>query len=178
MTEAASPLTPRLWTPAGFREDEWIRAGSAEALDAAPRAILPAGALMALAAEARRAANGRLGVALAAGEPLTEIVPLLPELALAALDFPAFNDGRSYSKAELLRGRHGFRGVLRATGDVLIDQIPLMLRLGFTEFEVRNPTTLKRLHAGHLTGIALHYQPAGGGSAEPATYAWRRRSAA
>jgi len=47
------------------------------------------------------------------------------------LQFPAFTDGRAYSQAFLLRRRLGFAGELRATGDVLIDQLVQMKRTGF-----------------------------------------------
>jgi len=47
------------------------------------------------------------------------------------LQFPAFTDGRAYSQAFLLRRRLGFDGELRATGDVLIDQLVQMKRTGF-----------------------------------------------
>ena len=48
------------------------------------------------------------------------------------LVFPKFTDGRAFSQAVLLRRRHGFAGDLRATGDVLIDQLVQMARSGFT----------------------------------------------
>ena len=47
------------------------------------------------------------------------------------LQFPAFTDGRAYSQAFLLRRRLRFAGELRATGDVLIDQLVQMQRTGF-----------------------------------------------
>lgn len=47
------------------------------------------------------------------------------------LHFPKFTDGRAYSQARLLRQRRGFTGELRATGDVLIDQLVHMARCGF-----------------------------------------------
>jgi uncharacterized protein (DUF934 family) len=47
------------------------------------------------------------------------------------LQFPKFTDGRAYSQAYLLRRRMGFSGELRATGDVLIDQLVQMQRTGF-----------------------------------------------
>lgn len=53
------------------------------------------------------------------------------------LHFPAFTDGRAYSQAYLLRRRLGFQGDIRATGDVLADQLPLMARSGFTEALLR-----------------------------------------
>ncbi len=63
--------------------------------------------------------------------------PLAIEVCLADvqridLHFPKFTDGRAYSQAVLLRRRLGFRGDLRATGDVLIDQLVHMQRTGFS----------------------------------------------
>ena len=48
------------------------------------------------------------------------------------LHFPKFVDGRAYSQASMLRRRRGFRGDIRATGDVLVDQLVHMERTGFT----------------------------------------------
>ncbi|MCA3238928.1 MAG: DUF934 domain-containing protein [Curvibacter sp.] len=53
------------------------------------------------------------------------------------LHFPAFTDGRAHSQAFLLRRRLGYRGEIRATGDVLADQLPLLERNGFTEAVLR-----------------------------------------
>ena len=61
--------------------------------------------------------------------------------------------------ARILRDRRQFHGELRAIGDVLIDEIPLMLRCGFDSFEVTNAPTLHALQAGRLPGSPLHYQP-------------------
>ncbi len=63
-------------------------------------------------------------------------------LALASvqridLHFPHFTDGRAHSQAHLLRRRLGFAGEIRATGDVLVDQIPLLARNGFTHAVLR-----------------------------------------
>ena len=65
-----------------------------------------------------------------------------------ALKFDKFADGRAFSYAELLRERHGFKGELRATGEVLLDEIALMLRCGFTSFEVTDANTLRALARG------------------------------
>ena len=53
------------------------------------------------------------------------------------LQFPKFTDGRAYSQAFLLRRRLGFQGELRATGDVLIDQLVQMQRSGFDSAVLR-----------------------------------------
>ena len=108
------------------------------------------------------------------GDRLDQIVDLLGDLSLVALAFPAFNDGRSFSKAELLRSRHRFDGALRATGQVLVDQLPHMLRVGFDEFEVSDPVLIRRLEKGDVSGIDLHYQPAATASANAGKYSWRR----
>ena len=55
----------------------------------------------------------------------------LDGIARIELDFPKFTDGRAYSQAVRLRRRHRFTGELRATGDVLIDQLVHMQRCGF-----------------------------------------------
>lgn len=64
-------------------------------------------------------------------DPLT-LKERLAELDRIELHFPHFTDGRAYSQAYLLRRRLGFRGDLRATGDVLIDQLVQMERTGFS----------------------------------------------
>ncbi len=53
------------------------------------------------------------------------------------LHFPQFTDGRAFSQAYLLRRRRGFTGDLRATGDVLIDQLVQMQRTGFSSAVLR-----------------------------------------
>ena len=57
--------------------------------------------------------------------------------ALIAVHFPAFTDGRGYSSARLLRQRYGFAGELRATGDILRDQLYELARCGFDSFLLR-----------------------------------------
>jgi uncharacterized protein (DUF934 family) len=173
-TEPNAPVLPRLWTPAGFREDDWTHAGSADQLSGNGRFILPLQIFLGIDPEQRRLAKERLGVLLAPGEPLERIADLLDQLSLVALAFPAFTDGRSFSKAGLLRTRHGFAGAIRATGQVLVDQLPHMLRVGFDEFEVSNPVLLARLQAGDTGGLPIHYQPAATESARTETYSWRR----
>jgi uncharacterized protein (DUF934 family) len=76
-----------------------------------------------------------VGVRLAAGEAPEALAPALDRLALVALEFPKFRDGRAYSAARLLRERLGFQGELRAVGDVLRDQAFQMVRCGFDAFE-------------------------------------------
>ncbi|MBS3650164.1 DUF934 domain-containing protein [Pseudaminobacter sp. 19-2017] len=176
MTEQPAPQ-PRLWTPAGFKEDEWTHAESAEALAGNGRFILPLAAFLALDRTQRRSAKERLGVLLQPGDPVERVADLLEDLSLLALAFPAFNDGRSFSKAELLRSRYDFEGAIRATGQVLVDQLPHMLRLGFDEFEVTNPVLIRRLEEGRVGGLGVYYQPTSQSSGTTEKYSWRRRPA-
>lgn len=169
--------TPRLWTPTGFRDDDWRHADDAAALAGNGCFILPLAVAAGLDPSERRLAKDRLGVLVQPGEPIESVVELLPDLSVVALAFPVFSDGRSFSKAELLRSRHGFDGAVRAVGQVLLDQLPHMLRLGFDEFEVSDPVLLDRLERGETGGIAQHYQPTAVDAAAPAkgaAYAWRR----
>lgn len=168
----------RLWTEEGFRDDQWIRAEDAQALAGNLGVILPLAAFLALDDATRTENAARIGVHLEPGEHLDLIVPFLSTLALVSLGFPSFSDGRSYSKAQLLRARHGYKGAIRASGDVLIDQIPLMLRTGFSEFEVSNETALKRLEEGRLGGIKQLYQPAARAEAAATGFSWRRKALA
>jgi uncharacterized protein (DUF934 family) len=68
-------------------------------------------------------------------------IALQSDIAKAAvidLHFPKFTDGRAYSQAALIRKRLGFKGELRATGDVLVDQLQLMQRTGFSTAVLRD----------------------------------------
>jgi uncharacterized protein (DUF934 family) len=66
-----------------------------------------------------------------------EIAAELHRHASIALVFPKWTDGRAYSQARLLRARHRFAGEIRATGEVLADMVPLLLRCGFDAVQLR-----------------------------------------
>ncbi|CAN5499026.1 DUF934 domain-containing protein [soil metagenome] len=81
------------------------------------------------------------------------------------LNFPKFTDGRAYSQAHLLRRRLGFKGEIRATGDVLIDQLVHMHRTGFDVAVLREGVDLADAQrqfdrfGGFYQGDAVHPQP-------------------
>lgn len=77
------------------------------------------------------------GVWMEGHDDLTLISNLIEKLPLIAIHFPKFTDGRGYSTAVLLRTRYGFKGELRATGEVLRDQLFYLRRVGFNAFAVR-----------------------------------------
>ncbi len=105
------------------------------------------------------ATDARLGVRLSGDDDVADIADALDRLDLVALIFPAFTDGRAYSMARLLRDRHGYRGELRAIGNVLRDQASLMARCGFDAFELPPRTSVEDWLAA-LSEISVRYQPA------------------
>jgi len=82
-------------------------------------------------------ARPRVGVWLASDERPQALQDDLDHLALIAVEFPVFTDGRGYSTAFTLRAHYHYRGELRAFGDVLRDQLFYMQRVGFNAFAVR-----------------------------------------
>jgi len=80
---------------------------------------------------------GRLGVWLDSDQGPEALAEDLAVLALIAVNFPKFTDGRGYSTARLLRDRYGYRGELRAIGDVQRDQLLYLTRCGFDAFALR-----------------------------------------
>lgn len=76
-------------------------------------------------------------VRLAPTDDASALAPHVGRLRLVAIEFPIFSDGRGYSIATLLRRRHGYEGEMLAVGDVLIDQLFMLRRVGFTRFAVR-----------------------------------------
>lgn len=108
-------------------------------------------------------------VRIEAGDDARDLLPYLDRIALVEVSFPKFRDGRGYTSGRVLR-EAGYTGELRAQGDVLIDQIPLMRRCGFDSFAPEAPVDTAAL--ANLLGIYDHvYQRA----ADPALPVWKRR---
>ncbi len=79
----------------------------------------------------------KTGIWLAPDDEPGDVAGELQRVSLLAVDFPVFRDGRGFSTAYLLRTRYGWKGQLRAIGDVLRDQLNFMKRCGFDAFAVR-----------------------------------------
>ncbi len=105
------------------------------------------------------ALGGRLGLRLKPGQTPDLIAADLHHFDLIALEFAKFTDGRAYSQARLLRERHGFTGELRASGDVLRDQLSFMLRCGFDSFSVATDHQAMAILEA-VNEFAHWYQPA------------------
>jgi uncharacterized protein (DUF934 family) len=142
-------------------EDRFVRV-----LDDAPvpdnvPVILPAARLLADARELvlRQAPTG---VIWPNDRRVAELAPYLDWIALVALVFPTFKDGRAYSQARLLRERYEFRGEMRATGQVLRDQLLFLHRAGFDAFEVTKDKDAA-VFVEALQRYSVFYQPTGDG---------------
>ena len=86
---------------------------------------------------------GRLGVRLEPHEDPAAIADDIGLFGVIAVNFPKFGDGRGYSTARLLRERYGYKGELRAIGDVLRDQLYYMQQCGFNAFALRSDRSLE-----------------------------------
>jgi uncharacterized protein (DUF934 family) len=95
-----------------------------------------------------------------------ELAADLPRLGLVVLQFPKWVDGRAYSQARTLRARLDYRGEIRATGEVLVDMLPLLQRTGFTSAllqQGQSQAAAERalsFFAGHYQGDVHAPQPA------------------
>jgi uncharacterized protein (DUF934 family) len=117
-------------------EDSYLRVPDDAPVPEGVPVIVPAARFLADADGLLRR-NPRLGVLWPNGRKVAELSPWLDRLALVALTFPNFRDGRAYSQARQLRERYGFRGELRATGEILRDQFLFLIRAGFDALEVK-----------------------------------------
>ena len=130
-------MATRLIRQRQLREDSWQ--GLAAGDDKAPPAdlLLTLGQWQARREEWLARTTGRLGVQLEPADDPAARAADLPRLALIAVNFPSFTDGRGFSTARLLRERLGYSGELRAVGDVFRDQLFYLSRVGFDAFLLR-----------------------------------------
>ena len=118
-------------------------------------------------------ANGKpVGVWLESGEEAKVLAEDLAHFDVIAVNFPKFTDGRSYSTARLLRERYGYRGEIRAIGDVLHDQLFYMKRCGINAFALLEGKNIEAALAG-LRVFSDSYQ----GAVEQPSPLFRRRAA-
>jgi uncharacterized protein (DUF934 family) len=142
-------------------QDEFVRLADDAALPETG-AVLVSAARFRENPQALLRRGGKLGVIWPNNRDVEDLVPYLDRLALVALVFPIFRDGRAYSQARLLRERYFFRGELRATGQVLRDQFVFMLRAGFDALEVKKPADAEA-YAQTVKRYSVFYQPTGDG---------------
>ncbi len=118
------------------------------------------------------AERSALGLLLQPGEAVEDVAGDLSHFQVIAVSFPKFVDGRGYSTASLLRQRYGFKGEVRAVGDVLHDQLFFMQRVGFDAFALKDGKNAAYAISNGYTTFGETYQ---GATTEPAPY-FRRRA--
>mgnify|MGYP000365591093 CR=1 FL=1 len=103
--------------------------------------------------------NAQAGVWLDSDQSPEALEPFIEKLALIAINFPKFVDGRGYSYARILRDRLNYQGELRAIGDVLHDQLFYLKRCGFDSYAVREDKDIEVAKLG-LEAFTETYQGA------------------
>jgi uncharacterized protein (DUF934 family) len=141
--------------------DGYIHVADDAEIPADGAALIPAARLLA-DPDALLKRNSPTGVIWPNNRDPEDLVPYLNKLAVVALVFPSFRDGRAYSQARLLRERYKYKGELRATGQVLRDQFVIMLRAGFDSFEVKKDADAEAF-AATVQRYTVFYQPTGDG---------------
>jgi uncharacterized protein (DUF934 family) len=143
-------------------EDNYVRVEDDMPLPDGAAVLLTAARFLADARELAER-DSPVGVIWPNDRRVAELAPFVDRLSLIALVFPKFKDGRAYSQARLLREQYGFRGTLRATGDVLRDQFQFLVRAGFNSFEVKKPGDAG-VFAEAVRRYSVFYQPSADGS--------------
>jgi uncharacterized protein (DUF934 family) len=116
-------------------DDQWTVVRDLSSSSAPEREILPLACLQ--ADQAQQLSLPLHAIWVSPDDDFESCADKFGQLALIAVDFPSFRDGRGYSIGYLLRTRYGWQGELRAIGDVLRDQLNYMRRCGFDAFAVR-----------------------------------------
>ena len=165
-----------LWKNGAFVEDTWRTIAEGEDIPPAGRVIAPLDWWL-QERQAFEGSNAPIGVRIDPGVNIDEYAGDVNRFAVIALAFPRFNDGRAFSTARLLRERYGFRGELRAVGEVLLDQVQMMERCGFDAIEVSDPVTERLLRERGAPAYTRFYQPGAGPETAAGTRPWARRPA-
>lgn len=140
-------------------DERFLQVADDVELPATGALLLPAARILAAPEEIFSRQDG-VGVIWPNDRDVHELQPLLTRISAVALVFPNFRDGRAYSQARLIRERFGYRGELRATGQVLRDQFVFMLRAGFDVFDVRKASDADAF-VDTVKRYSVFYQPTG-----------------
>ncbi len=143
-------------------EDSFLRVVEDAPIPDGAAVIVPAARFLADAAELTRR-GAPTGLIWPNDRKVAELAPWLDRLALIALTFPNFRDGRAYTQARRLRERYGFRGELRATGEILRDQFLFLIRAGFDSLEVKKAADAAA-YAEAVGRYSVFYQLSANGS--------------
>jgi uncharacterized protein (DUF934 family) len=162
-----------LWKNGAFVADAWVIVADDQPLPA------EGGAIVSLkrwrderATLIERAAP--LGLLIEPGSVWADCVPDLERFPVIALTVPKYADGRAFSIARLLRERDLYRGEIRAMGTYIIDQVPLMTRVGIDAFQTEDPILIAAFDKGEWPEVPHYLQPALGAELPAGTRPWAR----
>ena len=140
----------------GEIDDRWPAVPDHEPLPVTGRALVPLVRLP----EALKLDGLAVGVDMPNNTDARRLAPHFDRLELVSVEFPAFNDGRGFSIATVLR-EQGFRGRLRAAGPVIADQFAYLLACGYDEVQVPDNVALRQpveQWLAQLSRVTLAYQ--------------------
>jgi phosphoadenosine phosphosulfate reductase len=159
----------------GFVPDDWRNLAQGEDFPPGGKVILTLAQWQAIRTQVQN--DIPLGLRIEPGQDIRTIAPDLARFALVAVAFPKFTDGRGYSLAHQLRSNFAFAGELRATGEVLFDQLQLLARCGFDSFDINDRVTIGLLEKGRRPSLGIFYQPGLGPETPERTRPLARRAA-
>lgn len=116
-------------------EDRFVEVGESDAIPARGAIIV---SLEQWRAQRDELKGRDLGIRLSSEQAPELVAEDLSQFAVIALEFPVFRDGRAYSYARMLRETYNYDGEIRAVGEVLLEQLHFMIRVGFDAFEIRD----------------------------------------
>lgn len=129
-----------LYNHQGLITDPWQRAAVQASQGTTGTVVLVALGELAEKGEALFNNGHIVGVEVETDTELDVLAPYVERLGLISVRFDTFKDGRGFTLGRLIRERLGFTGELRAAGDILLDQVPFLLRVGFSTFELAEST--------------------------------------
>src|SRR5690348_391618 len=164
-------MTMRILSNSELVEDEWtlIEDGRAD-IEAGPGKVIVTVARWRVEREALLRGHAAVGVLVPNTADIEAVFAEIEDRPLIVLQFPMFTDGRALSQAVVLRKRLGFRGELRAVGDVIRDLVFWLGRCGFDSIVPRKDQKLEDCRAA-LREFTVAYQAA----ADEHTPVWIRR---
>ncbi len=157
-----------------FVEDSWKTIAAGQDIPPSGHVIIPLDWWQAQRG-AFTGSNVPIGVRIEPGTRIESFAQDIPRMSVIALAFPKFQDGRAFSTAQLLRERYGFKGELRAVGEILLDQLQMLARCGFDTFEITDGPTLQAIKEGRATQFTKFYQPSLMTEAPFGTRPWLRQ---
>jgi len=93
------------------------------------------------------ASGKEAGVWLDSDTDYEQLTSVAKDVSVIAINFPKFADGRGYSLARILRDQCNYTGEIRAIGDVLLDQVFYMSRVGFDAYSLRDDKDAQKVQA-------------------------------